>query len=124
VGGAVGVAVLGTVFANGISSRAAELAASGPPGDPGLAARIAQVHGTSQAFHVAAGLMVAATVITLFGLAIRHEDLATDVTPGAPAAPDPATAVPFVPPPREAPEGRHAAPPAVDARRGRHRAEP
>jgi len=126
VGGAVGIAVLGTVFANGITSRAAELAASGLPQDPQLAARIAQVHGTSQAFHVATGVMVVATLVTLIGLNIRHQDLATDVTPGAaaPPHPDPGTAATLVPPPREAPEVAPATSDAAHGRHGRHRAKP
>jgi hypothetical protein len=35
---------------------------------------------------VAIWMMVAATVVILVGLNIRHEDLATDVTPGQAAA--------------------------------------
>ncbi|HET6393027.1 MAG TPA: MFS transporter [Blastococcus sp.] len=84
VGGAMGIAILGTVFANGISARLAELAAAGPPGPE--AALDAQAYGTSQAFGVALWMMVAVTVVILVGLNIRHEDLATDVTPGQAAA--------------------------------------
>jgi hypothetical protein len=126
VGAAVGIAVLGTVYANGITSRAAELAASGPPQDPGLAALQAQVHGTSQTFLVAASLMVAATLITLIGLDIRHQDLATDATPGAPVpVPEPpGSASTLIPPPRAAPDALRTASDAADGTGGRHRAEP
>jgi hypothetical protein len=100
VGGAVGIAVLGTVFANGISERLAQLASSGPLGPD--SALEAQAYGTSQAFMVALWMMVAVTVVILVGLSIRHEDLATDVTPGA--APPPAAPVaPAIPPPAQPP---------------------
>ena len=104
VGGAVGIAVLGTVFANGISERLAQLAPAGPPG-PGAALE-AQAYGTSQAFMVAIWMMVAATVVILVGLNIRHEDLATDVTPGRAAALAEGAAVgepPEIPPQAESP---------------------
>jgi len=82
VGGAIGIAVLGTVFANGITERLAEEAArTGPPTSPEqaeLVDRIAQAFGTTETFGVAIWMMVAATVITVVGLSIRHEDLATD----------------------------------------------
>ena len=82
VGGAIGIAVLGTVFANGITERLAEEAArTGPPTSPEqaeLVGRIAQAFGTTETFGVAIWMMVAATVITVVGLSIRHEDLATD----------------------------------------------
>ena len=115
VGGAMGIAVLGTVFANGISRRTAELAASGPPGAE--AALEAQAFGTSEAFTVAMWMMVAVTVVILAGLNIGHEELATDVTPGQAAALAEGAAVgepPEIPPPADdqagagsdAPEGR------------------
>jgi hypothetical protein len=91
VGGAIGIAVLGTVFANGITERMTELAAaaSGQPPTPEqleLGGRIAQAFGTTQTFGVAIWMMLAATLITVIGLSIRHEDLATDGIPGAPHA--------------------------------------
>lgn len=93
IGGAMGIAVLGTVFANGIAERLAQLSAAGPPGPQ--AALEAQAYGTSQAFTVAIWMMAAVTVVVLVGLSIRHQDLATDVPPGAPpAAPEGAVAVP------------------------------
>ncbi len=88
VGGAIGIAVLGTVFANGITERMTELAAaaSGPPPTPEQlerGGRLAQAFGTTETFGVAIWMMVAATLITVIGLSIRHEDLATDGIPGA-----------------------------------------
>jgi EmrB/QacA subfamily drug resistance transporter len=115
VGGAVGIAVLGTVFANAITRRTPELiaAAGGEPGPEALQqiAREAQAFGTSQAFGVAVWMMVAVTVVILVGLSIRHEDLATDVTPGGPPPP---TAPPVIPTQPGAP-AREATPRAPDA---------
>jgi len=89
VGGAIGIAVLGTVFANGITDKLTEFAAaaSGPPPTPEqleTGGRIAQAFGTTQTFGVAIWMMVAATVITLIGLSIRHEELSTERIPGVP----------------------------------------
>ncbi len=88
VGGAVGIAVLGTVFANGIAEKMTELAAgaAGPPSAEQLelGGRIAQAFGTTETFGVAIWMMVAATLITVIGLSIRHEELATDGIPGVP----------------------------------------
>ena len=86
VGGAIGIAVLGTVFANGITERLSALAepgAAGPPGPEQAAPgrTVAQAFGTTQTFDVAIWMMVAATAITLVGLSIRHEDLATEPAP-------------------------------------------
>ncbi|MDQ3629361.1 MAG: MFS transporter [Actinomycetota bacterium] len=89
VGGAIGIAVLGTVFANGITERMTELASAGS-GQPAtseqleLGGRIAQAFGTTETFGVAIWMMVAATVITVAGLSIKHEELATDGIPGVP----------------------------------------
>jgi EmrB/QacA subfamily drug resistance transporter len=109
VGGAMGIAVLGTVFANGISRRSAELAATagGPPSPPQLReiALEAQAFGTSQAFEVAMWMMVAVTVAILVGLSIRHEQLATDVPPGAAAPPAAPAAAPAIPSPAQPPTG-------------------
>jgi EmrB/QacA subfamily drug resistance transporter len=111
VGGAVGIAVLGTVFANAITSRTPELlAAAGPDADPATLQQIAleaQTYGTSQAFGVALWMMAAVTVITLVGLSIRHEDLATDVTPGMPP---PAPESPVIPSQPGAPAEESSAP--------------
>lgn len=92
VGGAIGIAVLGTVFANGITEKMTELASAAAstgrqpsPEQLELGGAIAQTFGTTQTFGVAIWMMVGATVITLIGLSIRHEDLATDGIPGVPA---------------------------------------
>ncbi len=92
VGGAIGIAVLGTVFANGITERMTEFQADGgPPPSPeqlDLAQRVAQAFGTTQTFDVAVWMMVVATVITIVGLSIKHEDLSTDGIPGVPETAD------------------------------------
>ncbi len=94
VGGAIGIAVLGTVFANGITERMTEMQAfAGPPGGPealdmDLAQKVAQAFGTTQTFDVAVWMMVVATVITIVGLSIKHEDLSTDGIPGVPETAD------------------------------------
>ncbi len=88
VGGAIGIAVLGTVFANGINDKLGELQARAGGAQPSqeqmeLGSRIAQTFGTTQTFGVAIWMMTAATVITVLGLSIKHQDLATDATPGS-----------------------------------------
>lgn len=90
VGGAVGIALLGTIYANGITEKFTELQAQGggqppTPEQMELGERLALTFGTTQTFDVAIWMMVAATIITLVGLSIRHEDLATDGVPGAAA---------------------------------------
>jgi EmrB/QacA subfamily drug resistance transporter len=103
VGGAVGIAVLGTVFANAITQRTPELLAAlgGQPTQAQLqeVALQAQTYGTSRAFIVAAWMLAVVTLVTLVGLNIRHEDLATDVTPGATVG----AAAPEIPPQPSAP---------------------
>ena len=97
VGGAVGLAILGTVAANAASERAAELAAgaaSAPAPTSAEAAAVAQeqfahivqTYGFTQAFIVAAIMLAVAAVITFVGLNIRHEDLATDGADSADSA--------------------------------------
>lgn len=92
VGGAIGIAVLGTVFANGITERMTEFqAGTGAPPSPeqlDLAQKVAQAFGTTQTFDVAVWMMVVATVITIVGLSIKHEELATDGIPGVPETAD------------------------------------
>ncbi|MDQ3476718.1 MAG: MFS transporter [Actinomycetota bacterium] len=89
VGGALGLAILGTVAANAAADKAGQLsagAASAPvPGSAEAAAaaqeqfaHIVQTYGFTQAFIVAAIMLGVAAVITFVGLNIRHEDLATD----------------------------------------------
>ncbi|HEU0289027.1 MAG TPA: hypothetical protein VFR22_18400, partial [Nocardioidaceae bacterium] len=92
VGGSLGIAVLGTIFANGIADKLGALlsgaAASGnPPTEEqrALFGLVAQTEGTVDAFNVAMWLLIAATVIIVVGLNIKHEELSTD---GAPAGGD------------------------------------
>jgi EmrB/QacA subfamily drug resistance transporter len=88
VGGSLGIAVLGTVFANGIADKLGSLlsgaAASGTPPTAEqrtLFGLVAQTEGTVDAFNVAMWLLVAATVIIVVGLNIKHEELSTDGMP-------------------------------------------
>lgn len=83
VGGAIAIAVLATVFANGFTNAAAELPDPRVLADPESPAYAAvQTIATGDAFGVAMLLMIAAGLITVFGLSIKHEDLATDGVPG------------------------------------------
>jgi len=98
VGGALGLAILGTIAANSASDKAAELAAgaAAAPALPTSAeaaaaaqeqfAHIVQTYGFTQAFIVAAIMLAVAGVITFVGLNIRHQDLATDGADSAPVA--------------------------------------
>jgi hypothetical protein len=80
VGGAVGTAVLSTIFAHAASSYA-----SGHAGAPGLASA-ASVHGYTTAFYVSTGMFLAGLLVAAFVLPRRV---------GPAAAPSPqATAVP------------------------------
>jgi EmrB/QacA subfamily drug resistance transporter len=88
VGGAIGIALLGTIYANGIAEKMAELAAvSGglqpTPEQMDLGARMAQTFGITETFAVAIAMMAVATVVTLVGLSVKHEELATDSSPAA-----------------------------------------
>lgn len=89
VGGALGLAVLGTIAANAATDKAAELAgqaASAPPPASAEAAaaaqeqfaHIVQSFGYTQAFYVASAMLAIAAIGIFFGLNIKHEDLATD----------------------------------------------
>ncbi len=91
VGGSLGLATLSTVFANSFTDRARELQGrltarlqSGQL-DAATARRLgaqlalqAQTYGSTRAFLVAAAMILAAAVITLVGLDIRHQRLAAD----------------------------------------------
>ena len=114
IGGALGIAVLGTVFANAITERSAELAATatGAPTPEQIqqAALVAQTFGTSAAFGVATWMMAAVTVVIVVGLSIRHQQLATDVTPGAAPLNPEDGAAPAIPAPAE-----ESTPPPADA---------
>ncbi|MDQ4037968.1 MAG: DHA2 family efflux MFS transporter permease subunit [Actinomycetota bacterium] len=95
VGGALGLAILGTVAANAAGERAAQLmAGAGSAPAPASAeaaaaaqeqfAHIVQTYGFTQAFIVAGSMLGVAAVLTFVGLNIRHEDLATDGADSAP----------------------------------------
>jgi EmrB/QacA subfamily drug resistance transporter len=84
VGGAIALAVLATVFANGFTDAAAGLPdprVLADPTSPEYAA--VQTIATGDAFGVSMFLMIAAGLITLFGLSIKHEDLSTEGAPEA-----------------------------------------
>jgi predicted MFS family arabinose efflux permease len=88
VGGAIGIALLGTIYANGIAEKMAELAAAAggrqpTPEQMDLGARMAQTFGITETFAVAIAMMAVATVVTLVGLSVKHEELATDSSPAA-----------------------------------------
>ena len=82
VGGSLGIAVLGTIFANGIADKMDELTSglSAPPSEEqtALFGLVAQTAGTVDAFNVAFWLLVAGTVVTFLGLNIKHEELSAD----------------------------------------------
>jgi EmrB/QacA subfamily drug resistance transporter len=101
VGGSLGLATLSTVAVSAATSKAHELVAAaqkaaaaggssgGAPTREQLAAAqhhvalLAQTHGATQAFLVAALMVLGGTVIILLGLNVKHEVLASDG--GAPA---------------------------------------
>jgi EmrB/QacA subfamily drug resistance transporter len=79
VGGAIALAVLATVFANGFTNAAAALPDPRVVTDPASPEYAAvQTIATGDAFNVSMYLMLAGALITFIGLSIRHEDLATD----------------------------------------------
>lgn len=88
VGGALGLAVLGTVAAGAANDRAAELAPaiarSGLPADKvnAMAGFLAQPTGYVEAFGIAAWMILSMAVVIAIGLNVRHEEIASD---GAPA---------------------------------------
>ena len=88
VGGAIGIALLGTIYANGIAEKMADLAAAAggrqpTPEQMDLGARMAQTFGITETFAVAIAMMAVATVVTLVGLSVKHEELATESSPAA-----------------------------------------
>jgi EmrB/QacA subfamily drug resistance transporter len=82
VGGSLGIAVLGTIYANGIADKMGELLSGlgGPPTEEqtALFGLISQTAGATEAFTIAMWLLIAGTVVTVIGLNIKHEDLSTD----------------------------------------------
>ena len=82
VGGALGLATLGTIAVQAAQNKAEELAQT-PGFDPALIGAEAQAYGSTQAFWVAAAMLVVCAVVVLVGLTIKHQELATDGIPGA-----------------------------------------
>jgi EmrB/QacA subfamily drug resistance transporter len=91
IGGALGLATLSTVFANGLEDKAGSLGAalqakakSGQLSPEQLAAARemvglqAQTYGSGQAYLVGAALILVGAVITFAFLNVRHEKLSTD----------------------------------------------
>src|SRR5918995_660309 len=80
-------ALISTVAVQAAQNKAEELGQLAQRGafDPELIGAAAQTHGTTQAFWVAAVMILAGAIIVLFRLSIKHEELATDGIPGAPA---------------------------------------
>jgi EmrB/QacA subfamily drug resistance transporter len=80
IGGALGLAMLGTLATQATTDKAAELAALAQNGqfNPELIPIVAQTEGSSLAFIVAAGMLLASSVIAFVGLNIKHEELTAD----------------------------------------------
>lgn len=74
IGGSLGLAVLSTIAVTVASNQIADVAGSGPPSPAAIAA--ASVEGYTTAFQVAAGLAVAAFVLTFFTIKVRAEEAA------------------------------------------------
>ncbi|MEV6410626.1 MFS transporter [Kribbella sp. NPDC051718] len=91
IGGAVGLALLGTVSTNAIKDKFTELApglakaSQAAPDQAGVLAKqaeaVATTHGFTTAFMVSAIMFVGAALITLVGLSVKHKDLAGDGQP-------------------------------------------
>jgi predicted MFS family arabinose efflux permease len=82
VGGSIGLAVLSTVSVSALNDKLAQL--GGPPAADATAAQqeaarqvalVAQTHGATRAFLVAAAMIVAAAVIILVGLNTKRSEL-------------------------------------------------
>jgi len=80
VGGSIGLAVLSTVSVSALKGKTTELMSTSGSGATEAAkqqiALIAQTHGATRAFLVAGCMVLAATVIIVVGLNVKHEDLA------------------------------------------------
>jgi EmrB/QacA subfamily drug resistance transporter len=95
IGGAIGLALLGTISTNAIKDKFAELspglakaAQSGQSPDQikqleGQFTAVATTHGFTTAFLWSMFLSLGAAVVTLIGLSIKHKDLANDGQSGA-----------------------------------------
>jgi EmrB/QacA subfamily drug resistance transporter len=86
IGGALGLATLGTLATQAAIEKAEELTALAQTGqvDPALIPIVAQTEGSSLAFWVAAGLLLTSAVIAVVGLNIKHEELTADSLEAAP----------------------------------------
>jgi MFS family permease len=94
IGGAIGLALLGTVSTTAIKDKFAELAPglgkaaeSGQSPDQlkqlqGQFQAVATTHGFTRAFLVSGFIILGAAIITVIGLSVKHEDLANDGQPG------------------------------------------
>jgi EmrB/QacA subfamily drug resistance transporter len=80
IGGALGLALLGTLATQAAVDKAQELTAQAQSGqfDPNLIPLVAQTEGSSLAFSVAAGMLLVSALIAVFGLNIKHEELTAD----------------------------------------------
>ena len=113
VGGAIGLALLGTVawttVANSVRTQVAAAAKAGRPlPKPGTAPPVsiydhALTVGFSRAFEVAAGIGVLALLIAIATIRVRRQELSGAAPAPQQAAPQPAAQQPEVPP-REAPQ--------------------
>ncbi|HJU97735.1 MAG TPA: MFS transporter [Jiangellaceae bacterium] len=80
VGGALGLATLGTVAVQSAENKAEELGQLAAAGnfDPQLIGAAAQTYGATQAFWVAALMILVGAAIVFLGLNIKHEELTAD----------------------------------------------
>ena len=80
IGGALGLALLGTLATQAAVDKAEELSVLAQSGqvDPNLIPLLAQTEGSSLAFWVAASMLLASALIAFFGLNIKHEELTAD----------------------------------------------
>jgi hypothetical protein len=92
IGGAVGLALLGTISTNAIKDKFTELAPgvaqaaqSATPEQvkqlQAQATAVATTHGFTSAFLVSGFIALGAALITLVGLSVKHKDLANDGAP-------------------------------------------
>jgi EmrB/QacA subfamily drug resistance transporter len=94
IGGAIGLALLGTVSTTAIKDKFAELAPglakaaqSGQSPDQvkqlqGQFQAVATTHGFTRAFLVSGLIVLGAAIVTVIGLSVKHDDLANDGQPG------------------------------------------
>ncbi|MGW0915192.1 MFS transporter [Streptomyces sp. NPDC002784] len=83
VGGALGIAVLSTVWVRTMLDKQRELRAEAPQGADARAAQdrlyeIAFTEGATRAFLVVGAMLLGVALLVVLGLRIRHQDLSTD----------------------------------------------